>query len=647
MTAITPSRSGVSPSSSPRLPSPPPIPEVQFGPKSPGIDLSKELSLDATSKPDEGAARRIRPGTKAADMAMGPPLVPLNQLESAFQYQEHLKSLYSQLTHTADSSHTIPITKATAMQLATPPQLNENDSVERNLWLYELCRFLTQKANIVSIFLMNDNPPCSSATCPEMRASEWQYLCAVHEPPKSCCAIDYCNHTLDWAANVLTSPKHFHSRLALVGEAGNAIQSMRQLTNIFRRVYRIFAHAWFQHREVFWSVEATYGLYMLFKVVCDEYHLIPEDSYTIPPEAEGAREMVAEPENPPRPQILRKDDPLESSSEEPSSKPAQTEVSTSTAPTTVSTGATTRRHKHTPSTGSHVGTIAEGQEEDEEQPSSTISTKPNRTAGVPQLVEVSDEDRSIGSPPKQDNGENTKDKDPSPNRLPKLDIAATVPKYEPRAPEDPTPTGTSDDIDPLSSHNPNQSSSGQGGNDNTNTTVPKGQALPDTPIDQVTKPFDDDQAGQKITSPSGGSIRTGGSDVLAAIMGHIHDAEDEDPDEDAPTVEAAQPQSTKLAPDELDEVKKGDDHSEDQDVEENESMSPVETTAPSAIRDKHGDDQTIVAQEQQAEHPLSSQDEVKITVEPLEEEDDDDSVEQSSDPKEPGTAQELATTVFS
>lgn len=61
----------------------------------------------------------------------------------------------------------------------------------------------------------------------------------------------------------------------------------RHLTNIFRRVYRIFAHAWFQHREVFWRVEGRTGLYTFFKTVCDSYQLIPEDNYTIPPEAEG------------------------------------------------------------------------------------------------------------------------------------------------------------------------------------------------------------------------------------------------------------------------------------------------------------------------------------------------------------------------
>lgn len=123
-----------------------------------------------------------------------------------------------------------------------------------------------------------------------MRASEWQYLCAVHDPPKSCCAIDYCCHTLDWAANTLTSTKHFPSRLTLGTDSTTPQQQqhqVRQLTNIFRRVYRIFAHAWFQHREIFWRVEGKTGLYIFFKTVCDTYNLIPEDNYTIPPEAEG------------------------------------------------------------------------------------------------------------------------------------------------------------------------------------------------------------------------------------------------------------------------------------------------------------------------------------------------------------------------
>jgi hypothetical protein len=120
--------------------------------------------------------------------------------------------------------------------------------------------------------LFADDPPCSAATCPEMRASEWQYLCAAHEPPKSCCAIDYCCHTLDWCATALTSTKLFPSRLGLGTETLSAQAQIRKMTEVFRRVYRIFAHAWFSHRDVFWRVESKTGLYLLFKTRRQLHH---------------------------------------------------------------------------------------------------------------------------------------------------------------------------------------------------------------------------------------------------------------------------------------------------------------------------------------------------------------------------------------
>lgn len=77
----------VSPSSSPRLPSPPPFPEVQIGPKSPTIGgptgSMAAQEFDEAAKHDLGALRRIRPGTKAADMASGPPLVPLSEVRAS------------------------------------------------------------------------------------------------------------------------------------------------------------------------------------------------------------------------------------------------------------------------------------------------------------------------------------------------------------------------------------------------------------------------------------------------------------------------------------------------------------------------------------------------------------------------------------
>ncbi|KAB8257018.1 Mob1/phocein [Aspergillus pseudonomiae] len=358
---------GASQASSPRLPSPPPFTEVQIGPKSPSVSESfgqdAEQLIGASHGADDGSTRRIRPGTKSVDMAVGPPLVPLSQLDSSFQLQEHLKALYNHYTRPEGSDTVVPINREVAIQLAEPPE-----GVDRSLWLYELCRFLTMKVNNLIIAFFAENPPCSAQTCPEMRASEWQYLCAVHDPPKSCCAIDYSCHTLDWATNILTSPKYFPSRLTLGSEAGGGAQaSMRHLTNIFRRLYRIFAHAWFQHREVFWQVEGHDGLYIFFKTVCDLYSLIPEDNYTVPAEAEGADPVqpAEEPTDGRRMTILRKEGEgsLAATLQEPPS-------------------ATTRRHKNSPSTSSRVTTvrdvttISESAEDDEQQPKQQETEKP-------------------------------------------------------------------------------------------------------------------------------------------------------------------------------------------------------------------------------------------------------------------------------
>ncbi|KAK1993500.1 Mob1/phocein family protein [Colletotrichum falcatum] len=275
--------------SSPRLPSPPPPAEIQIGPPSPsmGAQSNRQASPMEQSLIEANSRRRIHPGTKAADMAAGPPLVPLNELDSAFQLQEHLAALHYYHTN----SNSTPITRTTAIQLATPPP-----GIDRTLWLYELCRFLISQCNTLIVGFLFDSPPCSAATCPEMRASEWQFLCAVHEQPKSCCAIDYCCHTLDWAANIVTDPKIFPSRFVVLSDVHNKGVAVKNLVNVFRRLHRIFAHAWFQHRTVFWTIEGQTGLYVFFKTVCDMYDLLPAENYKLPPEAEGLETATAVPD---------------------------------------------------------------------------------------------------------------------------------------------------------------------------------------------------------------------------------------------------------------------------------------------------------------------------------------------------------------
>ncbi|KAF8472070.1 Mob1/phocein [Kalaharituber pfeilii] len=271
---------------SPRLPSPPPFTEVQIeGSTAPAVPQpgsapapkSTDTASALASKPAPATTRRIRPGSKSRDISTGPSPIPLNELDSPFQLQEHLASLLTAATTTTNADsvpHSIPVSKTAAQNLSTPPP-----GVDSQLWCYELTRRLTRDLNHLIVALLQDD--CTSKSCPQMRAGEWQYLCAVHEPPQSCCAIDYSCHTLDHAATILTSSKYFPSRLSLSQQGG------KHLSSIFRRLYRIFAHAWFQHREVFWEVEGEWGLYLFFKTVAERYNLIPEDNLTIPPEAEG------------------------------------------------------------------------------------------------------------------------------------------------------------------------------------------------------------------------------------------------------------------------------------------------------------------------------------------------------------------------
>jgi hypothetical protein len=199
-----------------------------------------------------------------------------------------------------------------------------------------------------------------------MRASEWQFLCAVHEQPKSCCAIDYCCHTLDWAANVVTDPKLFPSRIVVLSDAQNKGVAVRNLVNVSRRLHRIFAHAWFQHRGVFWGLESQTGLYVFFKTVCDMYDLLPAENYKLPPEAEGLETNTAVP---PEGHADKKQLPATApiSIAKP---PAARDGSGATNPAEDENfqlvGRTnTRRHiRSSPSTGSAVTTVMEADEED-------------------------------------------------------------------------------------------------------------------------------------------------------------------------------------------------------------------------------------------------------------------------------------------
>lgn len=75
--------------------------------------------------------------------------------------------------------------------------------------------------------------------------------------------------------------------------------SLSHFPSLFRRLSRIFSHAYFHHREVFSLAESETSLYARFVALCDKYELVGMNLLVIPHEVVGtftkeARERLSE-----------------------------------------------------------------------------------------------------------------------------------------------------------------------------------------------------------------------------------------------------------------------------------------------------------------------------------------------------------------
>ncbi|CAJ1078953.1 MOB-like protein phocein%2C partial [Xyrichtys novacula] len=118
---------------------------------------------------------------------------------------------------------------------------------------------------------------CHPDTCTQMTATEqWIFLCAAHKTPKECPAIDYTRHTLDGAACLLNSNKYFPSRVSIKES------SVAKLGSVCRRIYRIFSHAYFHHRQIFDKYENETFLCHRFTRFVMKYNLMSKDNLIVP-----------------------------------------------------------------------------------------------------------------------------------------------------------------------------------------------------------------------------------------------------------------------------------------------------------------------------------------------------------------------------
>eukprot|EP00800_Vazella_pourtalesii_P000033 TRINITY_DN10042_c0_g1_i1.p1 TRINITY_DN10042_c0_g1~~TRINITY_DN10042_c0_g1_i1.p1 ORF type:complete len:226 (-),score=27.87 TRINITY_DN10042_c0_g1_i1:142-819(-) len=148
------------------------------------------------------------------------------------------------------------------------------NGVEENLWVYEHVRQICLQLNTLAVRLQSC---CLPTKCVNMQADgEEVYLCAVHKKPKECSAIDYILHTLDGSCGILNNTKLFPSRVTV--KSG----SMQRLESTARRLYRIFGHAYYRHRDVFDKYETETKMCIRFTKFALKYDLLTLDSLTIP-----------------------------------------------------------------------------------------------------------------------------------------------------------------------------------------------------------------------------------------------------------------------------------------------------------------------------------------------------------------------------
>ncbi|KIO26086.1 hypothetical protein M407DRAFT_24644 [Tulasnella calospora MUT 4182] len=243
--------------------------------------------------------RRPTPGSRLQDAFPARPAnLQLSDIDSAFPLQEYIAHLVQLDPHDVNAIVSVPeARKDDASGSGGSPEEREL-GVDESCWIYEQLRRLAQ--DLTHPLITSLQAECNRTTCPEMKAGEWLYLCVAHGTGPSatmeqCCAIDYITHTLDSATALLNSPRAFPSRLQIPPA------SKRQFPSLARRLSRIFAHAYYHHREAFEQAEAESSLYARFLMLAKRFDLVPTEFLVLP----GSSDSNATPAQPPPPTILQ------------------------------------------------------------------------------------------------------------------------------------------------------------------------------------------------------------------------------------------------------------------------------------------------------------------------------------------------------
>jgi len=219
------------------------------------VEVASDVTLVDSGPAGSGIVRRNRPGTCAKEFSTWPE-EKFEEMDSTLAVQQYIQQIIRRDVSDVHSILTAPETQ------------------DEGVWKYEHLRQFSMELNGLAVALQSQ---CQPETCTQMTATEqWIFLCAAHKTPKECPAIDYTRHTLDGAACLLNSNKYFPSRVSIKES------SVAKLGSVCRRVYRIFSHAYYHHREIFDSFEEKTHLCRRFTVFVTKYNLMSKDNLIVP-----------------------------------------------------------------------------------------------------------------------------------------------------------------------------------------------------------------------------------------------------------------------------------------------------------------------------------------------------------------------------
>ncbi|EME31319.1 uncharacterized protein Gasu_15530 [Galdieria sulphuraria] len=175
-----------------------------------------------------------------------------------------------------DFDRSLPLSTTFSKTLELQTAVQNYKGIELEDYVREqVLRFVIQ-LNVLACYL---GEVCSYSSCPQMTATkDVLYLCAAHEVAQECCAIDYISHCLDGATSLLTSEDVIsHNNSGKVQEV-----NLQPFRVIMRRLYRLFAHAYFHHIDTFQRFEQQTELFHHFCSFATAFNLISPSDMLVP-----------------------------------------------------------------------------------------------------------------------------------------------------------------------------------------------------------------------------------------------------------------------------------------------------------------------------------------------------------------------------